>query len=532
MQQVRRALFAAFVLGGFISLLQLVLPLYALHVFESAIPGASLETLALLTLIATIAGLTLVCLAGARDRVLLRAGLWLDHTLGQHLIDVGSRAGTPPAELKRNADASAQFAGALVERAVVPAFDAAWLPVFLLALALLHPLMGAVAGLFALILVLAALTRARRLGRLGENARQTADATATWWLAATLTGPPTGAAEEWERLNRAHIAGAYALGKRSGALQDLARLVRAAAQVAIIAAGAWLVIVHELSLPALIACVLLNAALLGPLERLIVRLPALRGAMSAYRRLAALPAEAATAGDAPATAQSPRRPTRSAPAPRLNVRGPLAVGYAAVLLFIAAGMGAAYTRLGDVADLAGAAIFETRLAAVPYRKAGARVHVSEGASVQAGDIVVSLDTTALDRHIAALKAQADTAKRQLAQVSREASSLTTAPVEPLPSDPQRLASLELRIGELESEAQFLLARIARAEQELAKSEVRAPVSGRVMALGVQDPAAPSATGTVRLEIATADRPLLERLLAPISASTTAVRLWAYRSRKP
>ena len=47
---------AAFVLAGFASLLQLALPLYALHVFESAIPAASLQTLALLALAAAGAG--------------------------------------------------------------------------------------------------------------------------------------------------------------------------------------------------------------------------------------------------------------------------------------------------------------------------------------------------------------------------------------------------------------------------------------------------------------------------------------------
>jgi hypothetical protein len=187
-------------------------------------------------------------------------------------------------------------------------------------------------------------------------------------------------------------------------------------------------------------------------------------------------------------------------------------------------------RLGDVAGLAGAAIFETKLAIVPYPKAGARVLVREGASVQAGDIVVTLDTAALDRQIAALKAQAETAKRQLAQVKKEVASLIE-PGEVVASDRQRLTALELRIAELESEAQFLTARIGRTEQQLAKSEIRAPVSGRVVALGVPQPRASGDHGALQLEIAAWDRPLLERLLAPVYASSAA-RLAAYRRREP
>src|SRR5438552_8912167 len=94
LQQVRRALLVAFVLGGFASLMQLTLPLYALHVFESAVPAASLETLGLLALI-TIGTVALwICVTAARDRILLRAGLWLDHTLGRRLLEVGELLGS------------------------------------------------------------------------------------------------------------------------------------------------------------------------------------------------------------------------------------------------------------------------------------------------------------------------------------------------------------------------------------------------------------------------------------------------------
>src|SRR5258707_102108 len=91
LQQVRRAVLAAFVLAGFASLLQLTLPLYALHVFESAVPAASLETLGLLALMAAGTVAIWVGVAAARDRILLRAGLWLDHTLGQRMLEEGER---------------------------------------------------------------------------------------------------------------------------------------------------------------------------------------------------------------------------------------------------------------------------------------------------------------------------------------------------------------------------------------------------------------------------------------------------------
>ena len=307
MQQVRRAVLAAFVLGGFASLLQLTLPLYALHVFDSAVPAASLETLALLALIAAGTIALCTCITAARDRILLRAGLWLDHTLGRRMLEDGERLGTPAAKLEKDIDALAAFTAALAERTLVPALDAPWLALAVVALGLLHPLMGAVAAACAALLLAVSLTRARPLGRLAQRVAVARKGTATWWLAATLSPSlPAGAAGEWEQLDRAHVSGGYALGKRLALVQDASGLLRTGSQIALVAVGAWLVMAHELTPAALFACVLINALLLAPLERLAGSLPFVHGALSAHRHLADLARRAAS-----------RRGAR-APPPRLH----------------------------------------------------------------------------------------------------------------------------------------------------------------------------------------------------------------------
>ncbi len=383
LQQARRAVLAAFVLGGFACLLQLTLPLYALHVLESAVPAASIETLGLLALIAAGTVALWTCIAAARDRILLRAGLWLDHTLGQCLLEDGERSGSPPAEIEKDADALAAFATALAERSLVPALDAPWLALSVVVLGLLHPMMGAVAAACAALVILVSMAQARPLGRIARQVAEARKGTATWWLAATLAPSlPSGAAAEWSQLDRAHVAGAYALGKRSALLQDASALLRAAAQVVFVALGAWLVIGHELTLPVLVACVLINACLLAPLERLVRSLPAIQAAVAAHRRLAALPDREQSRHDAspPVAVAVPS----GRAAPRLNIRGPLAFGLGAVLVFVSAATVAAFIRLGDLAALAGGALFETSLAVVEAPKSGivARVHVREGADVR------------------------------------------------------------------------------------------------------------------------------------------------------
>ena len=83
------------------------------------------------------------------------------------------------------------------------------------------------------------LTRARPLGRLAQRLPWPAKAWLMCGLAATLSPSRwSGAAGEWEQLDRAHIAGGYALGKRHALLQDASGLLRAGAQIALVAVGA------------------------------------------------------------------------------------------------------------------------------------------------------------------------------------------------------------------------------------------------------------------------------------------------------
>ena len=184
----------------------------------------------------------------------------------------------------------------------------------------------------------------------------------------------TDAPDQWERLNRTRIAAAYALSRRGAILGDVAGLVRIGAQIAVLATGAWLVTAHALTPAALFACLLINAALLDPLQQLVVSLPAVRSAMGAYRHLRALPAESGPAHPSRRIARA--EPAAAAAAPqraRATCRR-----LAAVVLFAVAALGLAYAGLGDLAGLTGGAIFETRLTPLHFSKLGAGARCTFG----------------------------------------------------------------------------------------------------------------------------------------------------------
>ncbi len=299
LKQVRRALLVAFLFSGCINVLMLATPLYTLQVFETVVPLGSIETLVILTIITAAAIIALALIEMARDTILLRAGLWLDHELGQHIIENGLKLSTPGTELKSDARALEQVKQFLTGGVVTVLFDAPWVPLFLVALALLNPLVGLVAAISAMLLILAAMLHAMVTGRLVAESSKAHERSEQWLTTVSgdsqlsgALGLTRGAARQWETFNRAHIVSAYSLGKRTSLIKAFARTVRIGSQIALYGIGAWLVVRGEMTPGALVASAILLARALAPLEQLVSAIRAARSAQVAYRRLRALPADA------------------------------------------------------------------------------------------------------------------------------------------------------------------------------------------------------------------------------------------------
>jgi PrtD family type I secretion system ABC transporter len=301
LKQVRRALLAAFLFSGFINLLMLATPLYTLQVFETVVPLGSIETLVLLSLIAAAAILTLSAIEVARDMILLRASVWLDHELGQYILENGMKLGVAGADLRQDATALERFRSFLSSNAITPLFDAPWVPIFVLALFALHPVMGFVTLGCVVLLFVAAVLQSLLTGRLETERARASERTQQWWSTiagnaqfAGALGLAKGASAQWEAFNRTNVTTAYSIGKRSSIVRSLSRQVRLGSQIALYGAGAWLVVQGELAPGALVAAAILAARALAPLENLVGSVKALQAAWAAYARLKSLPADATT----------------------------------------------------------------------------------------------------------------------------------------------------------------------------------------------------------------------------------------------
>ena len=204
--------------------------------------------------------------------------------------------------------------------------------------------------------------------------------------------------------------------------------------------------------------------------------------------------------------------------PRLNIRGPVYCGLLVVAVFFGGGIGGATIAPIDKGiSLSGNIIVEQKVQAIQHQKGGpvGRVHVAEGQDVAIGQVLVTLDTQALDQQITALKSQAQAAARQLDLIRQEALTMADMADRKLAAR-SKVLNLERQVAEIEKETAGFIARIAIAEQDLARAEIRAPVAGRVLSLAVHGAGAMVQPGATVLEITPqTDRLVVEGRLSQI-----------------
>lgn len=317
----RAALAACALFSAFVNLLMLTGPLFMLQVYDRVLPARSPETLAALFLLVLFL-FTLLALADvARTRILARCAdhfqLQLDLRVFSALL--ASRPGEPTAAspmLLRDIDALRRALSAPVTLA---AMDLPWLPFFLGALTLLHPLFGLLAlaggaGLAAI--TWAAHRRIRALTLAAAGAARTADATAAQFLAqpeATAAfALQSAAARGWQAHRQTATASEARLTDTAGLAASISRAARLLLQSAMLALAAWLFLRGQVSAGAMSAASILMGRTLAPVETLAAGWALAERAFAARARLSAF-----------LRSQAPM-PTPLAlpvPAPRLSATG-------------------------------------------------------------------------------------------------------------------------------------------------------------------------------------------------------------------
>jgi ABC-type protease/lipase transport system fused ATPase/permease subunit len=279
------------------AVLALALPVILMHAIEAAERRASLDGLLLVAAASIAAALLRSALLAARDRILLQAALWLDHTAGAAVLTDRLDRGVMPENLEADRAALDRCVQAIAGPAAASLLDAMAAIVPLAMLFLIHPALGTVSLLCAASLIASALARARASAVAHARAAATRAAADKTWRTAAANGPmiaarrmSAGIVADWETLSRAAVIATYGLARPARKMAAILRAIDLVSSVIIAVVGVWLVQSNSLTLAGLAAAVILHVTLTRAVLSAHDRVPDLAALEAGLKHLNAVPA--------------------------------------------------------------------------------------------------------------------------------------------------------------------------------------------------------------------------------------------------
>lgn len=317
LRRIRPALGLAGLFSAAVGLLMLTGSLYMLQVYDRVLASGSVPTLlGLFGLVVVLYGF-LGLYDFLRARVLGRAAMRLDQSLGETVfartLDVrrqGASSGLRDLEMVR---------GFLSGPAVTGILDVPWVPFYLAILFVVHPWLGWLTLAGAMVVaVLAGLAQLFTRGPIraasGHDAaeREFTEGARRGAEALHAMGMVGAVAQVWQTHHRATLGAHQHAAGPSEKISAASRAFRMLLQSAILTMGAYLVLQQEISAGMIVASSILSGRALAPVDQVIGQWRAMGHAMAAHRRLSEEFAEAA-----------PRAQSVALPAPRgeITVKG-------------------------------------------------------------------------------------------------------------------------------------------------------------------------------------------------------------------
>ncbi|MEM6825863.1 MAG: ATP-binding cassette domain-containing protein, partial [Pseudomonadota bacterium] len=288
---------SAILFSIFTNLLVLTGPLYMMQIYDRVLGSRSEETLVALTVL--MAGLFLLygLLDAARTRLMARAAARVQDASADRVFRaaIEARAKAPRSEVGATAlDDLTAIRTFLGSSAFMAILDMPWTPLFLAAIFIFHPMLGAVAAIGGSVLITAAAlnqyttrNRRREADENADHARRLAQDAATGASLAWAQGMVGALCTRWRVHLSAATRAALTAHDRTSGFTSFSRAFRFFLQSAILALGAWLVLQGSLTAGAMIAASILLGRALAPVEQAISHWPVLQRARLGHQRLGA-----------------------------------------------------------------------------------------------------------------------------------------------------------------------------------------------------------------------------------------------------
>lgn len=290
----RKALALVVALSCVINLLMLLTPLYMLHLFRGLDIDGSVDDLTRMAVIAAMALLFFAILEAIRSVLLMKGAHWLDSRISERVLSAGASPGNRSSKdaLVQGFEDLSALRGFLVGSAMPAVLDAPWALLFIVAVFVIHPLLGALVLLAAFaILMFARWTEART--QIMHEMSQTASANARRQARATVRnvdvvgamGMTQNVMRRWQDARSETFALEATVKRQSTMFNAISKVVRYTLQVGVIAVGAWLVMSGKLSIGAAVAALFLMHRALTITDAFADAWKPLRKAREAYARI-------------------------------------------------------------------------------------------------------------------------------------------------------------------------------------------------------------------------------------------------------
>lgn len=284
------------VVGGFslfINLLVLTSPIYMMQTYDRVLSSGRVETLAFLTIIAGIALLVMGALEAIRGRLLARISGWMDRSLAPELIASSARSAlfgaSASAQPLRDLGTVRAFLGGTGINAL---FDAPWAPIFLAIIYWLHPLLGWIGIISALVLLAIAVLNElwsrqplKEASQLSLSNTQTADSAIRNAGVFHAMGMLEGFLYGWTRRNENAVGNQLQAADRSATIIGVSKFFRVFVQVLILGAGAYLVLKGQLTSGGMIAASIILGRALSPVDQAIGAWRSMIAARDSFERI-------------------------------------------------------------------------------------------------------------------------------------------------------------------------------------------------------------------------------------------------------
>jgi PrtD family type I secretion system ABC transporter len=296
LKEIRPVLTIVFGFSFVVNLLNLLTPLYSLQVLDRVLGTQSKETLLFLSLIMAAIYISLHLMQVARSFTLIKLGEWMDEKLSPALLTT-----TIQNSVHRTSAAASQYLrdlglvkSFLTSTGINSVFDAPWSIIYIGVLFLIHPWMGWLAVIGALLALFSAVLNAFAVNKKlseatddsvkGMNQSDIAGRNAE---VIEAMGMMKSVVTNWQTYNQAALNHQSVASYRNGVISNASKFIRAILQMLVTGLGAYLCITRptEMSSGGMIASSIMVGRAMQPFDQAIELWKQIASAMKSYGKL-------------------------------------------------------------------------------------------------------------------------------------------------------------------------------------------------------------------------------------------------------